>query len=475
MAVSWRRACLILLGSVCVAPSALAADWSADDARILGDPSFLPVAGQIEGSFAYTYSANLYDITNNNPFNGRSSNDRSDNSFLPQLRYGITDDVSLFANLGWGNSRDVQDQTYERYLFVPALRLVQQRYQASYHALGADNPVFGATWRAIDQRFAPVSVDLIGSYSPDIFQNRSAERLQTGTFASGGQSGSAEIAVSRETHVLTLRAYGAFSYQSRRNDLIDDGSGDLRSAAHPSYSVGLESQARVLPWLAIDAGVSANQAVRFHRQVLEADDVTLQTIKPSGSISPYAGVVVPLLDRRIVGEALYQHDFVNNEAVEQPFGNSYRFYKQESNDFTVRVLFAFGGAPALARPPKPEPLAAVAAPGPQPARTYLVFFDWDRANLTSRARQIVAQAAAAATSTQTTRIEVDGYTDLSGTAAYNQRLSVRRAESVEAELVRDGVSRSEISIYGYGESNPLVQTAQGVREPQNRRVEVVLK
>ena len=87
----------------------------------------------------------------------------------------------------------------------------------------------------------------------------------------------------------------------------------------------------------------------------------------------------------------------------------------------------------------------------------------------------MAEAAQASTHVRTTQIEVNGYTDLSGTAAYNQRLSVRRAQSVETELVRDGVNRSEISIHGYGESNPLVQTAKGVREPQNRRVEIILK
>jgi outer membrane protein OmpA-like peptidoglycan-associated protein len=128
-------------------------------------------------------------------------------------------------------------------------------------------------------------------------------------------------------------------------------------------------------------------------------------------------------------------------------------------------------------PPTPAPAASpapIAAPAPEPARTYLVFFDWDRAELTPRARQIVAEAALASTRVHTTRIEVKGYTDLSGTAAYNQKLSVRRAQSVQAELIRDGVASSEITIHGYGESNPLVQTALGVREPQNRRVEIIL-
>ncbi len=136
----------------------------------------------------------------------------------------------------------------------------------------------------------------------------------------------------------------------------------------------------------------------------------------------------------------------------------------------VGVRYNFGVAPP---PPPPAPVP-VAAPPMAPARTYLVFFDWDRADLTARARQIIAEAAQASTRVQTTRIEVNGYTDLSGTAAYNQRLSVRRAESVQAELVRDGVPRQEIMIHGFGETHPLVPTAQGVREPQNRRVEIIL-
>jgi outer membrane protein OmpA-like peptidoglycan-associated protein/outer membrane protein W len=139
----------------------------------------------------------------------------------------------------------------------------------------------------------------------------------------------------------------------------------------------------------------------------------------------------------------------------------------------VGVRYAlFSPAPPAPPPPAPPPAAA---PAPVPSRTYLVFFDWDRSDLTARARQIVAEAASASTHVQTTRIEVNGYTDLSGTAAYNQKLSVRRAQSVEAELVHDGVSQGEISIHGFGESNPLVPTAPGVREPQNRRVEIILK
>jgi len=144
---------------------------------------------------------------------------------------------------------------------------------------------------------------------------------------------------------------------------------------------------------------------------------------------------------------------------------------QYNHSFLVGLRYAFN-TPTPPPPPAPMPVAAPMAPA---ARTYLVFFDWDRADLTARARQIISEAASNSTALKVTRIEVNGYTDLSGTAAYNQKLSVRRAMSVEAELVRDGVPKSVISIQGFGETHPLVPTAAGVREPQNRRVEIILK
>ena len=120
----------------------------------------------------------------------------------------------------------------------------------------------------------------------------------------------------------------------------------------------------------------------------------------------------------------------------------------------------------------PTPVAA-AAPVVA-ARTYLVFFDWNKADLTDRAKQIIAEAASAR-GTGVTRIEVNGYTDRSGADQYNQGLSVRRANAVAAELLRRGVPRNEIVTRGFGEANPLVPTADDVREPQNRRVEIILK
>ncbi len=124
---------------------------------------------------------------------------------------------------------------------------------------------------------------------------------------------------------------------------------------------------------------------------------------------------------------------------------------------------------------QPQPAYQPPAPAPAPARSYLVFFDWDKATLTPRAQQIIGEAAANSTKVKYTQIQVDGYTDTSGTPQYNQGLSMRRAQAVAAELVKDGVPKGAIAIQGFGETHLLVPTGPGVREPQNRRVEIIIR
>ena len=146
-----------------------------------------------------------------------------------------------------------------------------------------------------------------------------------------------------------------------------------------------------------------------------------------------------------------------------------RLQHQYNHSFLLGVRYAFNVAA-----PVPVPVAAP-APEPTAARSYLVFFDWDKATLTDRARQIVKEAADNSTRVQYTRIEVNGYTDTSGTRQYNQGLSVRRAQAVQAELIKDGVPQAAITIQGFGDTHLLVPTGPGVREPQNRRVEIVIR
>ena len=146
-----------------------------------------------------------------------------------------------------------------------------------------------------------------------------------------------------------------------------------------------------------------------------------------------------------------------------------KYVNDLNHSVMVGLRYEFDVAPP---PPVAQP---VEAPAAAPVRSYLVFFDWDRADLTARARQIISEAARNIEHVSHTRIEVDGHADRSGQPQYNQRLSLRRADAVAAELVGDGVPRTAIDIQAFGATRPLVQTTAGVREPQNRRVEIVIK
>lgn len=125
-------------------------------------------------------------------------------------------------------------------------------------------------------------------------------------------------------------------------------------------------------------------------------------------------------------------------------------------------------APQVYTPP-PMP----AAPPPV-AKQYIVFFGWNKSNLTAQAASTVAQAAATAKQIGAASILVVGHTDTSGGARYNQKLSERRANTVANELLRNGIAMESITAMGKGETELLIQTGDGMREPQNRRVEINL-
>jgi outer membrane protein OmpA-like peptidoglycan-associated protein len=103
---------------------------------------------------------------------------------------------------------------------------------------------------------------------------------------------------------------------------------------------------------------------------------------------------------------------------------------------------------------------------------YIVFFDWNKSDITPQAATILDSAIQAYGNCGTAAITLAGYTDRSGTPKYNLGLSARRNASVRAYLTSHGVSDGVITATAYGEANPRVPTADGVRELQNRRVEI---
>ena len=148
-----------------------------------------------------------------------------------------------------------------------------------------------------------------------------------------------------------------------------------------------------------------------------------------------------------------------------------------SHSLLAGITYRFGedAPPPPPAPAPPPPIAAPLPPCPPAAVTpgpFLVFFDWDRSVITAEAAAILDRAADQYASTGQTSIVLAGHADKSGTEDYNQALSQRRADAVKRYMVGKGVADGVITTEAFGETRPLVDTADGVREPQNRRVEI---
>lgn len=215
------------------------------------------------------------------------------------------------------------------------------------------------------------------------------------------------------------------------------------------------------------AQVSIDGGTPFAGQSINGDEWGL-------AVQAGAGLAIPLTNRL---KLTADYRFMSVRGLEYTTSGGTNV-DAEYDDHAV-----FLGLRFALNPPKPAPQpVAKAAPAPQPAppaapapvRDFLVFFDFDSDVITPQAQAILREAAASAKAIGNTRIVATGHTDTSGSAAYNVGLSQRRADAVRNALVGLGLQTNEIQTVAKGETDPLVATPDGVREPQNRRVQIVL-
>ena len=115
-----------------------------------------------------------------------------------------------------------------------------------------------------------------------------------------------------------------------------------------------------------------------------------------------------------------------------------------------------------------------AAP-PPPTKAWMVFFDTNSTTLSQQGSMTVTEAANVAKSMPNSRVAVTGYTDTDGAPAYNQQLSIRRADAVKTALVSNGIAPQAITVNGAGEAGLLIETPDQTKNEKNRRVQIVVQ
>jgi outer membrane protein OmpA-like peptidoglycan-associated protein len=164
--------------------------------------------------------------------------------------------------------------------------------------------------------------------------------------------------------------------------------------------------------------------------------------------------------------------FSNKEAVHDERGN---FATTHAGDC---VRTKWNADMDECAPPKPEPVVE-AAPAPAPRkvmkeynRSFQVFFDWDEYTLQPSGREVLRNLIAQTRDANAASFSIIGHADRSGPDAYNLGLSEKRTMTVRNELTRLGADPRRINVEWKGESQPLVPTKDGIREPQNRRADI---
>lgn len=195
-----------------------------------------------------------------------------------------------------------------------------------------------------------------------------------------------------------------------------------------------------------------------------------------------AGVRAPLTDSIDVS-LKYRFFNAQNVRLVDVSGRNFdgRF---RSHSIMGGITFNFGGPPPPVEVvPTPEPTPTpvwTPTPTPEPVKPtvvctpgpYIVFFDWDKSDITPEAAGILDNAISNYQNCGNASVMLAGHADRSGAASYNVGLSQRRADSVKAYMTGHGIPAGVIGTEAFGESQPRVATADGVRELQNRRVEV---
>lgn len=153
-----------------------------------------------------------------------------------------------------------------------------------------------------------------------------------------------------------------------------------------------------------------------------------------------------------------------------------------SHSILGSIIYNFGGEAPPPPPPPPAPPAPPAPPPPPPpppppapvcnTGPYIVFFNWDQSDITPEAATILDNAVSAYADCGMAQVMLAGHADRSGSTTYNVGLSERRNSSVRQYLAGRGIPDGRIASEAFGESQNRVPTEDGVRELQNRRVEV---
>jgi hypothetical protein len=306
--------------------AAAAYDFTPITDRILSDPAFLPLRGQVYGESSYDYSD-----TQSQNFNAGganlSSTGRSLNTLRQTLAFGVTDRLSFDVSEAYGFSGNGTITTPGG---------VRSNGQS-----GWEDPSFGLTYRLIDQKEQPFILDFFGHYSPDAFSSRVAIDGQDATVARGGDSADFGLAIARETRFFTIRgSVTANYYGSSTQQTASFVRGFANTSSYWAPSLGLQTQTRLTDRLS--ANVNASYTFNGSPTVSNNLPYLFHTEDIGDTADVGVSLNYHLIPNKLVGSVNYIHTFRDHTNVIYPDDvalNGYHWGTTNDVGVSLRYLF----------------------------------------------------------------------------------------------------------------------------------------
>ncbi len=299
----------------CLPFNAYALDLTPDSSRILSDPNYLPLAGQIYGSSEYTHT-----WTNGSSFNDLGTKTSSfyinTNTLTQLLAYGVTDDLEVYGQA---------DYVPDSYRQVDNVSGTQSFFKSS----GFGDPSFGFDWRVMEPNpYYPVNVDLFGAYTPDAVDSEAASTTENGTVARGGQSGNLGAAVGYQTRDFTARGSFTADINGDSNTLNLASGQFAHTQGYTDYILALETQTRLDPLFSVNAGISHTFA--SNENVTNTATDLAHMNQPGDTTALHAALNYNLIPDQVVLSGVYSHQF---------YGNSHTSYADVAFDTSSRQRY----------------------------------------------------------------------------------------------------------------------------------------
>jgi hypothetical protein len=286
-----------LLALIILPMGAEAFDLTPNVSRVISDPSYLPLEGQLFASTEYSYG-NTSSNTNNYLKTLSSSNNTISNVIIQDFAFSFTDDFTLRVtdSYEWLNSNTTDTSGGNTVT----------------NSNGLVDPTFGVTWRFLDETRNLINWDLIGAYAPNLIQAESASEDEIGTVARGGDTEMLGTALSYKSQDFTLYLEGTMTYLDNRNVLNPANGITTNYNSSWQYYLDVSTQTRFSNQWSVNLALAQTFIDNVNASYTNGGGTLIAYTRVPGGVTDLIGSLnFQAVPDKFVISAIYNHNFYN--------------------------------------------------------------------------------------------------------------------------------------------------------------------